>query len=242
MRIIKLDATRSTNATLKELWQNNHTVDWTVVWAKDQTEGRGQHGSVWISEPGKNLTFSVLKEFEALEARHQFLLNMAVSLAVHETLSDLDIPDVRVKWPNDIMSGSEKICGILIENIVKSNTIQTAIIGIGLNVNQVNFGDIRNAGSLKTVSGKEYSIDRVYKLLIDALKHRLEILNSTSLDQIKPEYLEVLYRLDQKSKFLVNTQGPQTGYIRGISEEGKLRVEIGGIISEFATKQIQLVD
>ena len=242
MRLIKLDATRSTNATLKELWQNNHTVDWTVVWAVDQTQGRGQQGSQWISEPGKNLTFSVLKEFEALEARYQFLLNMAVSLAVHETLLELDIADVRVKWPNDIMSGSEKICGILIENIVKSNNIQAAIIGIGLNVNQVDYGDIRNAGSLKTVSGKEYNIDAIYSLLTKSLKRRLEMLNSTSLIQIRPDYLKVLYRLDQESDFQVIGKAPEKGIIRGISEEGKLRVELNGVISEFANKQIQLIE
>lgn len=167
---------------------------------------------------------------------------MAVSLAVHETLTGLKIPAVRVKWPNDIMSGSEKVCGILIENIVKSNTIQAAIIGIGLNVNQQNFGDIRNAASLKTVSGKEFDLEAVYKLLIDALKHRLDMPNSASLSQIRAEYLKVLYRLDQRSKFLINGKDPETGYIRGITEEGKLRVEINGTISEFANKQIQLID
>ncbi|MGI9548205.1 MAG: biotin--[acetyl-CoA-carboxylase] ligase, partial [Flavobacteriaceae bacterium] len=133
MHLIKLDATGSTNLHLKKLWQDGSPIDWTVVWTANQHSGRGQQGSIWHSEAGKNLTFSVLKYFKNFDIRHQFRLNMAVSLAVFEALQQMDVPQIRVKWPNDILSGTEKISGILIENIVKAKERKATVIGIGLN-------------------------------------------------------------------------------------------------------------
>lgn len=241
MRIIKLDATGSTNATLKELWQNDHALDWTILRTDHQTKGRGQQGTNWISEPGKNLTFSVLKIFKELNARHQFLLNLAVSLAVHDSLKKLEIPELYVKWPNDIMSGSYKICGILIENIVKSNNIQAAVIGIGVNINQEDFGAIEGAASLKTITGSEEDPDAVFALLIDALRGRLDSISYKDLSRLQAEYESVLFRKDIRSRFAIRGGEPQIGIIRGISEKGMLLVEIEGVTSEFGMKEIKFL-
>ena len=129
MQIIKLDATDSTNTYLKKLMHSKKLEDFTIVAANQQLNGRGQMGTKWESEPGKNLTFSVLKNFKNYQIQEQFLLNIITSLAVYNTLKNLFIPDLRVKWPNDIMSGNFKICGILIENNLKNNGIQSSIIG-----------------------------------------------------------------------------------------------------------------
>ena len=242
MRIIKLDATGSTNATLKELWQNGHAPDWTVLRADNQTAGRGQQGTSWISEPGKNLTFSILKKFDSLEALHQFLLNMAVSLAVNDTLKEMQTPELQVKWPNDIMSGSNKICGILIENIVKSNYIQAAVIGLGLNINQQDFGEVTGATSLKNINGKDCDIEEVFSLLIESLKLRLDRLTSDNYEDVRSEYESVLYRKDSLSRLSIDGMETQLGMIRGISKEGKLLVEFDGTTSAFNMKEIQLLD
>ena len=241
MRIIKLDATGSTNATLKELWQNNHAIDETVVWAENQTEGRGQQGTVWQSEAGKNLTFSFLKKFEALPIRDQFGLNIAVSLSVYQLLQELRIPDIHVKWPNDILSGSTKICGILIENIVKSNSIQAAIIGIGLNVNQEDFSSLPGAGSLKTETGKNWDIALIFKKLFDKLRVNLADLDEESLPLLRSDYMDLMYRKDELSVFSTDGNTRKTGIIRGISQQGLLLVEFDGSISEFGMKEISLL-
>ena len=241
MRIIKLDATGSTNATLKELWQNKHATDETVVWAENQTEGRGQQGTVWQSEAGKNLTFSLLKEFKALDVRDQFGLNMAVSLSVYQLLQELGIPDIRVKWPNDILSGSTKICGILIENMVKSNSIQATVIGIGLNVNQEEFSGLPGAGSLKTETGKSWDIEFIFKNLFEKLRVNLADLNKESLPLLRSDYTKLMYRKDEESVFSTDGNTRKTGIIRGLSTEGQLLVEFNGSISEFGMKEIRLL-
>ncbi|MBT8321842.1 MAG: biotin--[acetyl-CoA-carboxylase] ligase, partial [Eudoraea sp.] len=119
MHLIKLGATDSTNAYLKELLASKDAPDGTVVQAECQQKGRGQMGREWHSEPGKNLTFSLLKKFSNFPVTKQFLLNIISSLAVVEVLNTYDVPELKVKWPNDIMSGNQKICGILVENVVK---------------------------------------------------------------------------------------------------------------------------
>ena len=91
MEIIKLNATNSTNTYLKNLIKEKPVEDLSCVWALSQTQGRGQQGATWVAEPGKNLTFSLLKKFEALPSEYHFLLNMEVSLAIFRTLKKLNV-------------------------------------------------------------------------------------------------------------------------------------------------------
>jgi len=110
--------------------------DFTVVSANEQTNGRGQMGTVWESEPSKNLMVSVFKKIDCLAIDQQFYVSMASSLAVLKTLKKIQIPNLSVKWPNDILSDNRKICGVLIESIVRKQQLDAIIVGIGLNVNQ----------------------------------------------------------------------------------------------------------
>lgn len=242
MQIIKLDATDSTNALLKELWQKESVQDWTVVWAYDQYGGRGQKGTVWQSDAGKNLTFSVLRVNTGLDARLQFILNMVVSLAVYDTLKELGVPETHVKWPNDIMSGRNKICGILIENIVKSKEVRASVIGIGMNINQEDFGDIDRAASLKMITGVKYNLDELLQLVLKHLRTKFEHLEKMEFESIKFKYSSAMYRINQLSTFEFPGGTKQNGIIRGISEVGKLVVELNNATREFDMKEIQLLD
>lgn len=169
--IIKLNAIDSTNAFLKRLIQEKQLPDYTVVTARKQTEGRGQMGTSWQTEPDKNLIASVFKKVSCIESDSQFLLSMAVSLAVIKTLEHFEIPDLKVKWPNDILSANKKICGILIETFIKQGVMDAAIIGIGLNVNQVNFPGLSSATSMQNQKGKEYEIEVVRDQLVTQLAY-----------------------------------------------------------------------
>ena len=242
MHLIKLDATRSTNEFLKDLWQNNQAKNSTVVWASDQFGGRGQQGTIWTSQAGKNLTFSILKLFEGLNIRHQFYLNMAVSLSIYTVLQELEVPDIRIKWPNDILSGRDKICGILIENIVKAQNLKAAIIGIGLNVNQEEFKELPNAASLKMKSGKDYDLEILLSQLIRHLESRLRGIESADLDGLKSAYEKILYRIHQVSTFELSDGTVTNGIIKGISSEGQLQVELEESIQSFGLKEIKLLN
>jgi BirA family biotin operon repressor/biotin-[acetyl-CoA-carboxylase] ligase len=136
LNIIKLNAIGSTNSYLKGESDKKYLKDFTVVLAKSQTEGRGQMGTKWRSESGKNLTCSVFKRNEGVSVEHHFYISIVCTLAIITTLEHLDIGQVNVKWPNDILAERKKICGVLIENVIKKNRLEASVIGIGLNVNQ----------------------------------------------------------------------------------------------------------
>ena len=242
MHIIKLDATDSTNAYLKNVMQSEVLDDFTTVIADEQSAAKGQLGSSWQSEAGKNLTISVLKKLNGLNATRQFILNMAVSLAVYELLKGLQISNLSIKWPNDILSGNQKICGILIENVLQGQKISAAVIGIGLNVNQQIFPGLKGATSIKRITGNSTAVEEILQLLLAGLKIRLSGLEAMNFDKIKADYEELLFRRDSPSTFRGAGNQMFTGYIRGISPIGKLRIEIEDReIREFDLKEIQLM-
>ena len=242
MRLIKLDATDSTNAYLKNLTVQTSVEDLTVVVARAQYAGRGQMGTVWDSEPGKNLTFSILKRNEGLDIRQQFVITMEVSLAIYSALRQLQIPDLSVKWPNDILSGSEKICGILIENITSGSRIQSSIIGVGLNVNQMDFGSLQQVSSLGLLRGQPLDLEEVLRILLDSLRDCLGSWTVRPLEDIRRDYEALLFRKDRPVTFQSRDGHLFPGFIRGVSEAGKLRVEYEeGVLREFELKEVKLL-
>ena len=242
MEIIKLNATNSTNTYLKNLLKEKQVKDLSCIWALSQTQGRGQQGAKWISEPGKNLTFSVLKKFENLSSEYHFLLNMEVSLAIFRALKKLYIPDLAVKWANDILSSKKKICGILIENTLHKEQISASIIGIGLNVNQVFFNDLPNVSSLQKIMGHPFDLEEVLLLICQELEVSLKSLSPTRFETMLDEYHTHLFRKDKPSTFEYPNGERFTGYIRGVSHNGQLQVEQeDALMSSFSLKEIKLL-
>ncbi|XTB53845.1 biotin--[acetyl-CoA-carboxylase] ligase [Fusobacterium nucleatum] len=242
MEIIKLNATNSTNTYLKNLLKEKQVKDLSCIWALSQTQGRGQQGAKWISEPGKNLTFSVLKKFENLPSEYHFLLNMEVSLAIFRALKKLYIPDLAVKWANDILSSKKKICGILIENTLHKEQISSSIIGIGLNVNQVFFNDLPNVSSLQKIMGHPFDLEEVLLLICQELEVSLKSLSPTRFETMLDEYHTYLFRKDKPSTFEYPNGERFMGYIRGVSHNGQLQVEQeDALMSSFSLKEIKLL-
>ncbi len=242
MHILKLNATDSTNQHLKELMLSKVTEDFTVVWADEQLKGKGQMGAKWTSEPGKNLTFSVLKKFDNLNINNQFLLNISISLAILDVLKRLSIPDLSVKWPNDILSGTSKICGILIENILSRDQIQASIVGIGLNVNQLMFNNLTNVSSLKLLLGQTLNLEEVLFSILSGLKSNFLLLDEQKNDFLWNEYEKNLFRKDKPSTFKDKSGALFMGFIRKVSPQGKLVVELeDAVFKEFDLKEIRLM-
>ena len=173
MRIIKVNATNSTNEFARELYRGNTSFEPLCVVAHEQTKGRGQRGSGWESNAGENLTFSVLYPKIRVNVNHQFLMSATVSLAIIKVLKKFNVPGLKVKWPNDIMSARYKISGILIENILKNNEIAASVIGVGLNVNQTNFPGLPQASSLKLATGRDFNLDELLKRITDEFEEKL---------------------------------------------------------------------
>lgn len=243
MHIIKLNATQSTNSFLKEKYTLETLEDFTVVVTESQTHGRGQRAAVWQSEPGKNLTFSVLKRFEDVKVTNQFYVNMVVSLAITNTLKKLSVPDVFIKWPNDILSESYKVCGILIENLLFKDTIRASVIGVGLNINQMVFNDLPKAASLKKITGVFFDLDEVLYHVLQHLKYYFAIFEKINGFKIlKAEYETQLFKRNRVATFLDSKENAFTGIIQGISSSGRLEVLLEGkLVKEFDLKELKLL-
>ena len=242
MYLIKLNATDSTNSYLKTLCANELVADYTAVITKNQINGRGQMGTVWSSQSHKNLSFSTYKDVSGFRLEHPFYISMVVALALLKTLQFFSISKLSVKWPNDILSDNKKICGILIENLVKQSNFSSSIIGIGLNVNQVDFDNLPKASSLKLITGRVYDIDEIANVIIKNLKHYFNLLNKGNLDALKTKYESFLFRKNKPSTFQDAEGFVFSGFIKGVSSSGNLQVLLEDeIIKEFDLKTITLL-
>jgi BirA family biotin operon repressor/biotin-[acetyl-CoA-carboxylase] ligase len=242
MPIIKLNAIDSTNSYLRALCTKKGLDDFTVVYAKHQTEGRGQMGTVWDSQQGKNLTCSVFKKQVNITAAEQFYISMVTSLALIKTMQAFKVPKLNVKWPNDILAENKKICGILIENVIKSKRIEDSIIGIGLNVNQMLFDNLPNASSLRQLTGIVFDLDEVLQAIIKHLEFYFDKLAKEKFDALKTEYESYLFRMEKPSMFKTDEQVVFPGFIQGVDETGKLIVRSeNNVRKSFDLKEIQLL-
>ena len=243
MNIIKLDAIDSTNNYLKKIILNEGVNDYTVVTAKFQTQGKGQLGTEWESEHSKNLICSVYKKEINIKVQDQFVISALVSLALIKTLRKVNLSNMHIKWPNDIMSDNKKICGILIENIVKENYIKDAVIGIGLNVNQTIFNNLPNAASIKNLIGTTCSIDEILKDLVKNIKYCFNELDKSSINSIFEKYEDALFRINKPSTFKNSKGEIFSGYIKGVSRSGKLNVMLeDNLVESYDLKEISMLN
>lgn len=243
MNIIKLDAIDSTNSYLKKIILEKDISDYTIVTANFQTEGKGQLGYMWESEDSKNLLCSIYKKDLGIKVEDQFVLSMLVSLSIIRTLEKLNLPKLYIKWPNDIMSDNKKICGILVENMVKQNSIKESVIGIGLNVNQDTFKNLPNATSIKKIKGAVFNIDELLNDLVNNIKKQFIDFNQSKIDLIFRQYEDVLYRMNIPSTFKNSEGDVFTGFIKGVNNLGRLKVLLeDNLIKSYSIKDISLMN
>ncbi|THD66375.1 biotin--[acetyl-CoA-carboxylase] ligase [Robertkochia marina] len=242
MNLIKLDAIDSTNTYLKQLVTQTAPKDYTVVMTREQTGGRGQMGTKWISEPSRNLTFSLYKQINHLEPEQQFYISMVISLAVFDVLESFNIPNVKIKWPNDILSANKKVGGILIENILREGRMSAAIIGVGLNLNQLEFPGLINASSLKKITGVHYVREEVLYKIIDRFRFYVPWVAGKEFDKLRALYESRLFRKDKPSTFKDRDGKLIMGFIKGVDQDGKLRVLLEDeVMQSFELKELTLL-
>ena len=241
MYIIKLDAIDSTNAYLKQIAAKALPKDYTIVVTNSQTQGRGQMGTQWQAEKGKSVTGSVFKVLPHLKIEQQFYISMVVSLAVSKALTVFNIPKLGVKWPNDILSADKKICGILIENIVKSNQLQGSVIGFGLNINQKYFKNLPQASSLILITGIVFDKDEVLAEILKQMQYYFQLLETNKFQKLHSAYESILFRKNKPSTFITPNDNTFTGIIKGVTVEGKLKVLTeDDVMKTFDLKEVVL--
>lgn len=241
MKIIKLNAIDSTNSFLKELTRKNTQENYTTVVTDVQTKGRGQMYTSWVSKPFKNLTFSTLIKLSNLKTSFKSYLNFAISLAIFDTLTTHGIPDVHIKWPNDILSGNQKICGILVESTIAQDNVVNAIAGIGLNVNQLTFEQGLNATSMIHALGRETDLETLLPELVNNIQKYITIMESDQRSTLKKKYLKHLYKIHTPTAFRSSNDQIFMGIIRDVTDQGKLVLELEDESKkEYDLKEISL--
>ena len=236
MHVIKLDATDSTNDYLRQMMLVNKLTIPTVVWSLFQKKGKGQRGQVWTSQAGENLTFSLYIPNLSRYADQLFSINKIVSVCLAEWLLSFQISNISVKWPNDILSGDKKLAGILVESSVQKSTAKSIIIGMGINVNQIQFPQLPNATSMRLCTAKTYDLNT---LLMSVVPKIIEGLTLPGKDW-DDAYQQSLYGLNQKRRF-VSGKHEFEGVIRSVSLEGKLVIETEVGEKLFDVKELQFV-
>ena len=240
MNIIKLNAIDSTNRFLKDLSATQNLDNFTVVVTENQLEGKGQRGAKWISENGKNLTFSILVHHSEITIKEIYLINIITSITILDVLKTYDLEQLSIKWPNDILSENKKICGILIENTIKSNGSIESIIGIGLNVNQNYFENLPQASSLLALKKKYFDKEEILNAIITALAANFS--KSITAVQIWEKYHNLLFKKGIPTVFENNTLEKFMGIIQGVSDTGKLQVlQEDDSIKEYDIKEIKML-
>ena len=241
---LNFDTLPSTNEYALDLLAKNKPSEGTVISALHQTAGRGQYGSSWDSEGGKAITLSVIFRPIFLNISQQFDLNIAVALAVHDIIRK-NAPDVdlHIKWPNDIYIGNKKLGGILIQNAISNKKIASSVVGIGLNINQMQFSSkLPNPTSFLLSTGREHDRDTLIQDLCTSLETRYLQLKAGKIQDLKNDYYQTLYNFQIPAKY-ERANGEQfVGVITGISPEGRLCVRNeGGVEEYFGFKEIKVV-
>lgn len=214
-----------------------------VVAAEFQEQGRGQRGNAWESQKGQNLTFSVLLRPNFLPVAEQFYLSKAISLAVSDWLvAYVTNKPVKIKWPNDIYIGDSKVCGILIENSFSSQYLESTVVGVGINLNQLSFpDDLPNPTSLLLETGSRVDPRNALAEMVSCIDGRYQQLTEGYRENIDNDYFNAIYRKNQLCKYYSNGEEFYATII-GIQPTGELVLRTAeGAIRTFAFKEVTFI-
>ena len=210
--------------------------DFVAIYTFNQKKGRGQYGNQWLVNPNENLAFTI-----AIKTKNIFVsdyhFNYYTAIIIRDFIDKLTDANVKIKWPNDIILNKKKVCGILIEK-KKYNSENYFIIGIGINILQNNFNEIKNAGSILTQTGKKHDLFSIAENLYNDLVFGYK--NIKSEEEILLEYNNHLFRKDVISVFEID-HIKQNGIIRSANEYGKITIELENEVKQFYLKEVKLL-
>lgn len=220
--IIHFEVAESTHTMLQEMANRGDMVCGKVLSADFQTKGRGQGSNIWHSKAGHNIMMSFCWCPVALSASRQFGISVAVSVAIAKILRHHQIPDIKIKWPNDIWSGERKLAGMLVSNTVSGSTITQSIVSVGLNVNESDFPvELPNPVSMRMLTGIEYDRTLLMRQVLDLIGEYLGLIEKGKTDVLNNEFQSLLLGLGQKRVFSISGM-KAVCEVRGVDEFGRL--------------------
>ena len=238
-KVVFLPQCHSTNDELATLAKNSKEPEGLVLYTKDQTKGKGQRGNVWLAEPGKNMLISVLLRPRFLDPQNQFYLNLITGLAIIDVLMESIPNHLTLKWPNDVYIQDRKIAGILIESNIRGSSVESAIVGVGLNVNQNGF-NLPKATSISIETGDDFVLNDVMENFLLHLEKWYLKLKSGDKRAILDQYHQLLMWRGEKRKFR-RANEELFGEIIGIDQHGRLSINHDGILHHYNIKEIEFI-
>ena len=235
----------STNSYLRyareELLSEAGDAKIIAVYAGEQTAGRGQRGNVWHSKGNENLLFSLLLHPSSIAVKEQFLLSQIIALAVNRTMRAYGVESV-IKWPNDIYVGNKKLAGILVELDYAGGMIDYAIVGVGVNVNQVQFPAMdKIPTSLSLLAGKVFDVKTVLNSLLTLFLYYYDMLEKGNFSNLVEEYKEKLLGFGEILRYK-DENSTFDATVKDIQSDGALCLEReNGEISRYYFKEVELL-
>ena len=220
--VVRVGSVASTQAVAFELAERG-AADGTAVVAEHQTAGRGRRGARWEDEPGSSLLLSIVLR-PALEPARLPMLSYAAAVAVAEALASVAPVSPRLKWPNDVLVGSRKIAGILLETRLGRGPVIT-ILGIGVNLGQRRFvGALADrATSVALETGLTVDREVLLTALLDGLDAWRRRLEAEGFDVVRRRWIELSDTLGRE----VTVDGAR-GVARDVDAEGALILDTAG--------------
>jgi BirA family transcriptional regulator, biotin operon repressor / biotin---[acetyl-CoA-carboxylase] ligase len=196
----------------------------TVVITDHQTAGRGRHGRSWNDEPGLNLLLSVLLR-PRLAPEHFGLMTLAAGVAVAEAVEAFTAPLApALKWPNDVLLEGRKTCGMLLEAKHAAGEPPAVVLGIGLNVNQVDFPAplADTATSLHLATGRTVPRLELLATLLERLEHWDDRLAAGGAADVRSAFVRQMTGLGDEATVALLDGRSLTGTVQGLAPDGAL--------------------
>ena len=234
--IVYKEVVGSTNAEVRKLAEDG-AKDGLLVVADSQTQGKGRRGRIWESPKGTNLYFSMLlkPEFEPDKAS---MITLVAAYSVAKVIRETTGLDAKIKWPNDIVVGKKKVCGILTEMSMERDYIHHVVVGIGINVNEEKFLEELEEMATSLKKEKGCLVSRANLLSAILLQFEADYLKFLAMEDLRPfldEYNKILVNKGALVKVL-DPKGEFSGIAGGIGADGRLIVfkENGQIEAVYA--------
>lgn len=238
--IYRFDRIDSTNGYLLGLGEKGFP-EGTVAVADEQTAGRGRFGRRWEGEPLSSLLFSVLLRPEFLKRDEVFILTFAAAVAVAEALEKVADVKPELKWPNDVLLGGRKVCGILLESNFEGDTLKYLVLGAGLNVNQPDFpAELRDkATSLFLATHRKFDREELFSAILTQFSLVYETLKAGDFYSVMKRWRERSRMFGEKIELRVG-ESVIRGILEQVSDEGTLLVRTPEGTRKFTAGEISL--
>ncbi len=231
----------STNSYARQILRQKGLNEGQVFWTDTQERGQGQRGTIWESQAGKNLLFSLVITPD-WPVQDQFQISQCIALALKRTLDSLSVDQVSIKWPNDLLVGRKKIAGVLIENSLEGDRIRHAIIGIGINVNQTDFSNFNRAAcSLAQLSGKTHQLEAILNLCLREIKTIFEEVRVGRISAVLNSYLDALWAY-KEPVLLRDAEGEFRAKIEQVLPDGRIMIRRQEQLKTYDLKGLEFID